>query len=114
VQLGRIIGNLISNAVRYTEQGGVVVGCRRQGGKTWVEIWDTGVGIPADKLDTIFEEFRQLGENSQDKQGRGLGLAIVKRTATLLNLEVRVRSIRGRGSMFAVELPTVGLSLKHK
>lgn len=106
VQLGRIVGNLISNAVRYAERGGVVVGCRRRGGKIWLEVWDSGVGIPADKLDSIFDEFRQLGERSQDRQGSGLGLAIVKRTADLLGLQILVRSTLGRGSVFSVELPT--------
>ena len=108
VQLGRIVGNLISNAVRYTETGGVVVGCRRRAGKVWLEVCDSGVGIPSDKLDAIFDEFRQLGERSQDRQGSGLGLAIVKRTATLLGLDVRVSSTPGRGSLFAIELPTSG------
>lgn len=73
-------------------------------GKTWVEVWDTGIGIPADKTAEIFEEFKQLGDGARS-QGSGLGLAIVARTAALLGLEIRVRSRPGRGSMFAVELP---------
>ena len=102
----RIIGNLCSNAIRYTERGGVLIGCRRRQGKWWVEVWDTGIGIPADKTAEIFEEFRQLGNHERDQsRGSGLGLAIVAKTAALLGLQVRVQSRVGRGSMFAVELP---------
>lgn len=106
VLLERIIGNLVANAVRYTDQGGVVVGCRRRQGKAWVEVWDTGIGIPEDKTVEIFEEFSQLGnlEHNSEK-GTGLGLAIVRKTAALLGLQVRVSSRPGRGSMFAIELP---------
>lgn len=99
----RIVGNIIDNAIRYTERGGVLVGCRRRRGKIWVEVWDTGSGIPADKTGEIFEEFRQLGEART--RGSGLGLAIVARTAALLGLNIGVRSRPGRGSVFAVELP---------
>lgn len=106
VLLRRMIGNLVSNAVRYTESGGVLVGCRHRYGKTWVEVWDTGIGFPPEKTSEIFEEFKQLGneERSQDR-GSGLGLAIVAKTAALLGLEIRVSSRPGKGSMFAVELP---------
>lgn len=104
VLLGRIIGNLIDNAIRYTEGGGVLVGCRRRLGKTWVEVWDTGVGIPGDKTAEVFEEFKQLGDDARNR-GSGLGLAIVAKTAVLLGLEINVRSRPGRGSVFAVELP---------
>jgi len=100
----RILGNLIENAIRYTERGGVLVGCRRRCGKTWVEVWDTGIGIPEDQTGEIFEEFRQLGDGARTR-GSGLGLAIVAKTATLLGLEVSVRSRPGSGSVFAVELP---------
>lgn len=106
VLLQRIVRNLVSNAVRYTERGGVLVACRRRQGRHWIEVWDSGMGIPADKHEEIFEEFRQLAnpERSQTK-GSGLGLAIVAKTATLLGLQIRVRSREGRGSMFAVEIP---------
>jgi PAS domain S-box-containing protein len=104
VLFGRIIGNLVANAVRYTERGGVLVGCRRRDGKMWIEVWDTGIGIPADKTDEIFEEFRQLG-NDERTRGSGLGLAIVARMAAVLGLRVRVASRPGRGSLFAVEVP---------
>lgn len=99
----RIVGNLVANAVRYTERGGVLVGCRRHQGKTWIEVWDSGIGIPADKTSEVFEEFRQLSD--RHSKGTGLGLAIVAKAAALLGLQVRLRSRLGRGSMFAVELP---------
>ena len=100
----RIISNLIANAIRYTESGGVVVGCRRHQRKMWVEVRDTGIGIPKDKIDEIFEEFRQLGPGERNR-GSGLGLAIVAKAAALLGLQVRVSSEVGKGSMFSVELP---------
>ena len=100
----RIIGNLIANAIRYTESGGVMVGCRRHQRKMWVEVRDTGIGIPEDKIDEIFEEFRQLGPGERNR-GSGLGLAIVAKAAALLGLQVRVSSEVGKGSMFSVELP---------
>ncbi len=104
VLFARIIGNLVANAVRYTERGGVLVGCRRREGKLWIEVWDTGIGIPPDKTGEIFEEFRQLGSGERTR-GSGLGLAIVARMAAVLGLRLRVASKPGRGSMFAVELP---------
>ena len=102
--LQRILGNLVANAVRYTDKGGILVACRRHQGKLWVEVWDTGIGIPEDKTGIIFEEFRQLGDDARSR-GSGLGLSIVAKTAALLGLQIRVRSRPGRGSMFAVELP---------
>ncbi len=102
----RILHNLVANAIRYTERGGVLVVPRRRGGRAWVEVWDTGIGIPHDKTGEIFEEFRQLDNDERNAgKGVGLGLAIVARTAALLDLKIRVESRVGRGSMFAVELP---------
>ena len=110
----RIVGNLMANAVRYTRRGGVLLACRRRQGKAWVEVWDTGIGIPASKMDDIFKEFRQLaggahqpghGSESGSGPGLGLGLAIVERSAALLGLDVRVRSRLGRGTVFAIEVP---------
>ena len=102
--LTRIVANLIDNAIRYTNQGGVLIACRRRAGTQWIEVWDTGVGIPADKTQLVFEEFRQL-EHASSGKGSGLGLAIVAKTAELLGLQIRLRSRPGRGSMFAIELP---------
>lgn len=102
----RIVANLVANAIRYTERGGVLIGCRRRQGKQWLEVWDTGIGIPADKTAEIFEEFKQLGNSERNRsKGTGLGLAIVAKTAKLLNLQVRVHSRSGKGSVFAVEIP---------
>jgi CheY-like chemotaxis protein/anti-sigma regulatory factor (Ser/Thr protein kinase) len=102
--LTRIVSNIIDNAIRYTNQGGVLVACRHRAGTQWIEVWDTGVGIPADKTQFVFEEFRQL-ENTASDTGSGLGLAIVAKAAALLGLQIRLRSQPGRGSMFAIELP---------
>lgn len=102
--LKRILANLLSNAIRYTDLGGVLIACRRYQGKQWIEVWDTGIGIPADSTSVIFEEFKQLGDESRSR-GSGLGLAIAAKTAALLGLEIRLKSRPGRGSMFAVELP---------
>lgn len=112
ILLRRILGNLIENAIRYTERGSVLVACRRRQGKTWIEVWDTGIGIPADKTTEIFEEFKQLGDQARNN-GSGLGLAIVARTAALLGLKIQVRSRPGRGSVFAIELP-LGLAAPAK
>ena len=100
----RILGNLIANAIRFTERGGVLVACRRRQGKIWIEVWDTGIGIPEEKISEIFEEFSQLGHDKKNR-GSGLGLAIVAKAASLLNLQIRVRSRPDKGSMFAVEMP---------
>lgn len=104
VLIQRLLGNLIANAIRYTERGGVAVGCRRREGRIWIEVWDTGIGIPQDKTSEIFEEFRQLDHGARTR-GSGLGLAIVARTAALLGLAIRVRSQLGKGSLFAIEIP---------
>jgi signal transduction histidine kinase len=108
--MDRVLSNLVANAVRYTARGSILVGCRPVGeDQVRIEVVDTGIGIPADKLDEIFEEFRQLGnpERRRDK-GTGLGLAIVRRIADLLGHRVEVRSRSGRGSVFAVTLPMAG------
>lgn len=101
----RLLGNLIFNAVRYTEKGGVVVGCRRRGDRIRIEVWDSGIGIAAENLPFIFEELYQLNNPTRKAdQGLGLGLAIVDRIARILGISVSVRSEPGRGSVFAVEV----------
>ena len=106
VLLYRILVNLVENAVRYTRHGGVLVACRRRADGLWVEVWDTGVGIPADQHEAIFVEFHQVRNPHRDReQGFGLGLAIVRRMARLLNLDVQLRSRVGRGSVFRVRVP---------
>jgi two-component system CheB/CheR fusion protein len=104
--LAQMIRNLVSNAIKYTETGKVLLGCRRHGDKLSIEVWDTGVGIPAEQLSAIFEEFHQLGNPARERsKGVGLGLAIVERLAALLGHSIDVRSRPGKGSVFAVEVP---------
>ncbi len=106
VLIERIVRNLISNAVRHTRSGRVVVGCRRQGDRVRVEVWDTGPGIPLLERERIFEEYFQLENPERDRtMGLGLGLAIVRRLSVLLDCPVRLRSQSGRGSCFSVEIP---------
>ncbi|MGQ9370875.1 PAS domain-containing hybrid sensor histidine kinase/response regulator [Azospirillum sp. ST 5-10] len=106
--LGRLVQNLVDNAVRYTARGRVLLGCRRRGETLRIEVWDTGIGIADESTGEIFEEFTQVGNPERDRaQGLGLGLAIVKRLARLLGHDIGVRSIPGRGSMFWVEVPYV-------
>ncbi|MFK0274590.1 ATP-binding protein [Ensifer sp. NPDC090286] len=108
MMLKRVLDNLLSNAFRYTRTGTVLMGCRRRGAQVEVQVWDTGVGIPASEQEEIFEEFVQLQNPARDRaQGLGLGLAIVQRTAALLGHPVRVVSMEGRGSMFSITLPVV-------
>jgi signal transduction histidine kinase/CheY-like chemotaxis protein len=104
--LERIVRNLVSNAVRYTDRGGLVLGCRRHGESVRIEVWDTGRGIPPEKHREVFREFAQLDCDDRDQQkGLGLGLAIVDRLALLLNHAVSLRSIPGKGSLFSVRVP---------
>jgi two-component system, sensor histidine kinase len=104
--LGRIVRNLLANAVRYTDRGGVVLGCRRRGNTVRIEVWDTGRGIPAERHNEIFREFYQLENPERDRRkGLGLGLAIVERLAKLLDHPVELRSSVGKGSMFAITVP---------
>ncbi len=106
VLLERILLNLVANAVRYTERGGIVIGCRRRGVNVRIEVWDSGVGVPADKQREIFHEFYQLANPERDRsKGLGLGLAIVERLARLLTHRIALVSTPGRGSLFAIELP---------
>ncbi|MGD8773560.1 MAG: PAS-domain containing protein, partial [Gammaproteobacteria bacterium] len=104
--LRRILQNYLSNALRYTPSGKVLLGCRRRNGSLRIEVWDTGPGIPEDKLSEIFEEFRRLQPKDQrGEKGLGLGLAIVRRMGQALEHRVEVRSWPGRGSVFSVEVP---------
>jgi signal transduction histidine kinase len=99
-----ILGNLIGNAIKYTEKGNVSVKTRRDGDAFVVEIVDTGIGIPEEQLGKIFESFTQL--DSGRSEGLGLGLAIVQRTAELLGCEIGVASQVGQGSHFTVTIPS--------
>ena len=106
VLLEQILMNLISNGIRYTVRGGVVVGCRRSKGGIRIEVWDSGKGIPAHRQQDIFQEFVQLNNPERDRnKGLGLGLAIVERMAKLLGVQVDIRSIENRGSVFSIKVP---------
>ncbi|MTJ79804.1 MAG: HAMP domain-containing histidine kinase [Telmatospirillum sp.] len=106
--LERILRNLLSNAIRYTSHGGVLIGCRRRASELRIEVWDSGRGIASADQKEIFREFRRLGGAVEDgRQGLGLGLAIVERLTNLLGLRIDLRSTPGRGSMFSVILPLV-------
>jgi signal transduction histidine kinase/ActR/RegA family two-component response regulator len=104
ILLERIVFNLVSNAVRYTSSGSVVVGCRNRGDNLRIEVWDTGPGVPQDQQQNIFGEFYRLGAPGT---GLGLGLAIVDRLCRLLDHSVHLTSILGKGSCFSVAVPQV-------
>nr|WP_315834822.1 PAS domain-containing hybrid sensor histidine kinase/response regulator [Bradyrhizobium prioritasuperba] len=113
--LRRILQNLLSNAVRYTPRGDILLGCRRHGAELRLEVWDTGVGIAPEYQQKIFEEFQRLAPGAGSDKGSGLGLAIVDRISRLLGHAVDVRSRPGRGSCFAVTVPLAqgpGVALK--
>jgi CheY-like chemotaxis protein len=104
--LERILLNLVFNAIRYTNAGGVAVGCRRRGDALRISVYDTGVGIDPAQFTHIFREFYQIGNPERDRtKGLGLGLAIVDRLARLLNCPLGVVSVPGRGSVFSVTVP---------
>ncbi|MGF7208028.1 PAS domain S-box-containing protein [Skermanella aerolata] len=104
--LGRIVGNLIENAIQYTATGAVRVECRQAGDRVRIDVQDTGIGIPPEQMDDIWREFHQVGNPERDRnKGMGLGLAIVQRLARLLGCRVEVLSALGRGSIFSIEVP---------
>ncbi len=103
--LEQIIRNLISNALKYTQRGKILIGCRQRHGKLSIEIWDTGIGIPKEQLQAIFREYHQINNDARERNhGLGLGLAIVQRLGALLGHPIGVRSRLGRGSVFAIEV----------
>jgi len=105
----RILRNLVSNAIRYTNDGSVLVSCRSRGGRVLLQVWDTGVGIREQERVRIFEEFYQVPNSvavsPEQRKGLGLGLAIVKRLAALMGAPLSVRSRPGHGTVFSLELP---------
>ncbi len=106
VLLERVLSNFLSNAVRYTEEGGVLIGVRTRGEEVLIQVYDTGAGIPKDKVDDIFVEFQQLDNPARDRRrGLGLGLAIVERVLALLNHPLTLRSVVGQGSVFSLNVP---------
>ncbi|TCR61235.1 PAS domain-containing hybrid sensor histidine kinase/response regulator [Bosea sp. BK604] len=103
--LRRLLQNLISNAIKYTPNGKVLVGCRRRGGQVSVEVLDTGLGIPQSKQRTVFREFQRLDQGARIARGLGLGLSIVERIARTLDHKLTLVSASGRGTRFAVLVP---------
>jgi Na+/proline symporter/signal transduction histidine kinase/ActR/RegA family two-component response regulator len=103
--LRRLLQNLVSNAIKYTQNGRVLVGCRRLGGRLRLNVYDTGLGIPESKRRAIFKEFHRLDTGAKVARGLGLGLSIVERIARVLDCEVEVRSAVGSGSHFSVAVP---------
>jgi two-component system, chemotaxis family, CheB/CheR fusion protein len=101
----QMLRNLISNALKYTKRGKILLGCRQHGDVLRIEVWDTGVGIAAGELDAIFEEYHQIDNAARERSlGLGLGLSIVQRLGTLLGHRVGVRSLPSRGSVFSIEV----------
>ncbi len=106
VLVERIVRNIVSNAVRCTERGRVLVGCRRSGARLSIQVWDTGRGIAPELQERVFEEFYQIDNPERDRaKGLGLGLAIVRRLATLLDAPLTLASTSGKGSVFKLALP---------
>ena len=98
--------NIISNAINYTSDGGILIGCRKRKDVVVIEVWDTGIGIDPVDLSNIFKEFHQLNNSQKDREkGFGLGLAIVKGLVDKLNLNIEVSSTRGKGSLFRITVP---------
>jgi two-component system CheB/CheR fusion protein len=113
--LDQMMRNLISNALKYTPKGCILVGCRRREGLLSIEIWDTGIGIAEADQAAIFEEYHQIGNAARERsRGMGLGLSIVQRLGDLLHHRVRVFSRLSKGSVFAVEVPTPAKQPKEK
>jgi signal transduction histidine kinase len=106
VLLANVIRNLIGNALRYTQHGGVLVGCRKRGNSAVIEVWDTGMGIPEAEQKRIFQEFYQLSNPERDRsKGLGLGLAICQRLCDLLHHNLTLSSKPGKGSVFRIHVP---------
>ncbi|RNJ44170.1 hybrid sensor histidine kinase/response regulator [Mesorhizobium erdmanii] len=107
--LRRLIQNLVSNAIKYTRRGRILVGVRRRGELAEIQVIDTGIGIAGEKLNTVFHEFTRLDEGAREAEGLGLGLSIVDRIARVLRLEIRIFSNPGKGTRFSVILPVAAV-----
>ncbi|MGV0820073.1 PAS-domain containing protein [Martelella sp. AMO21009] len=103
--LRRLVQNLVSNAIKYTVSGKVLVGARRRGDHAVIEVHDTGIGIPAEKAESVFKEFTRLDEGARAAQGLGLGLSIVDRLARMLEHPVTMASAPGEGTVFRLSVP---------
>ncbi|RZT95377.1 ATP-binding response regulator [Rivibacter subsaxonicus] len=109
VLVDRVVRNLVANAIRYTSEGGVLVGARRRGDRVLIQVWDSGSGIAPAEQQRIFDEFYQVPGSTpataHERKGLGLGLSIVKRLAAMMDAPLALRSQRGRGSVFSISLP---------
>ena len=103
--IAQVLRNLAGNAVRHTQRGGVLVAARKRGREVWLEVWDTGPGIPPEQREAVFDEFVRLGSGTSGTPGWGLGLAIVRQSLALLRHPLELHSSPGRGSCFRVRLP---------
>lgn len=103
--LSAVVRNLLSNAVRYTAEGGLLIGGRIRGGRYRLQVWDTGQGIPEDQHQSIFEDFSRVPGTPNDPNHFGLGLSIVRRIAGLLDHPLGLRSRPGRGTVFSLDVP---------
>jgi CheY-like chemotaxis protein/anti-sigma regulatory factor (Ser/Thr protein kinase) len=108
--LRRLLGNLLSNAIRYTPRGSVQVTCSGSGGDLSITVRDTGIGIPGDELGKVFDEFYQIDRGSHRPEGLGLGLSIVRRLAALLGHRIGIESVVGKGTTFTIVLPRATLA----
>jgi CheY-like chemotaxis protein len=103
--LRRLLQNLVSNAIKYTPKGRVLIGCRRRSDRLRIDVYDTGLGIPQEQTGEIFKEFHRLDQGAKVARGLGLGLSIVERIARVLNHKLAITSAVGRGSHFSLEVP---------
>ena len=103
--LRRILQNILSNAIKYTPSGQVLVSCRKRGQQLLLQIWDTGPGVAEHELKRIFDDFYRVDSTARGQQGVGLGLAVVQRMTRLLGHQLDVRSVVGRGTVFSLYLP---------
>jgi signal transduction histidine kinase len=112
--LRRLLQNLVSNAVKYTTEGRVLVGCRRRGAHLRIDVYDTGIGIPRAMQRIVFTEFHRLDQGAKVARGLGLGLSIVERIGRVLDHKVELASAVGRGSHFSVEVPLAPAAVRPR
>ncbi|MBU1312230.1 MAG: PAS-domain containing protein [Gammaproteobacteria bacterium] len=111
--LRRILQNMLSNAIKYTKQGRILLGCRKRGEQLLIQVWDSGPGIAEPDLLRIFEDFYRIDATAKGQQGVGLGLGVVNRMAKLLGHPLNVQSWPGKGSMFSISLPLVSATMRQ-
>lgn len=113
--LERVVQNLLDNALKYTASGSILIGCRRRGDLIALQVLDTGIGIPPEKVEAVFQEFMQLGNPGRDRtKGLGLGLSIVQRLLELLGHQLTVQSTLGKGTCFTITLPRIAADQNNR